>query len=183
MCQNASPFLDPSLMWRIVQRALAVSLLTAERRSIVEVARQAGHFAVDGAQHLRTRLRRARRRRTRVRGRDDPRRACDPGATSAPGRWLPSKRKLCLSGAFPRADARTRTGDPFITSEVLYQLSYVGFAPRASLPARAGLGRACRPDAPVVDHKRPALVIAPPAADLQIPRRVPLALEAGAAGE
>jgi hypothetical protein len=25
-----------------------------------------------------------------------------------------------------RADARTRTGDPFITSEVLYQLSYVG---------------------------------------------------------
>jgi hypothetical protein len=29
----------------------------------------------------------------------------------------------CKSG---RADARTRTGDPFITSEVLYQLSYVG---------------------------------------------------------
>ena len=26
----------------------------------------------------------------------------------------------------PRADARTRTADPFITSEVLYQLSYVG---------------------------------------------------------
>ena len=24
------------------------------------------------------------------------------------------------------ADARTRTADPFITSEVLYQLSYVG---------------------------------------------------------
>ena len=28
--------------------------------------------------------------------------------------------------AFRGADARTRTGDPFITSEVLYQLSYVG---------------------------------------------------------
>ncbi len=28
--------------------------------------------------------------------------------------------------AHPQADARTRTGDPFITSEVLYQLSYVG---------------------------------------------------------
>ena len=28
------------------------------------------------------------------------------------------------------ADARTRTGDPFITSEVLYQLSYVGDGPR-----------------------------------------------------
>jgi hypothetical protein len=27
---------------------------------------------------------------------------------------------------FLRADARNRTGDPFITSEVLYQLSYVG---------------------------------------------------------
>ena len=26
----------------------------------------------------------------------------------------------------PQADARTRTGDPFITNEVLYQLSYVG---------------------------------------------------------
>ena len=26
----------------------------------------------------------------------------------------------------PRADAGTRTPDPFITSEVLYQLSYVG---------------------------------------------------------
>jgi hypothetical protein len=25
-----------------------------------------------------------------------------------------------------KADARTRTADPFITSEVLYQLSYVG---------------------------------------------------------
>jgi hypothetical protein len=30
--------------------------------------------------------------------------------------------------AILRADARTRTGDPFITSEVLYQLSYVGEA-------------------------------------------------------
>ena len=29
-----------------------------------------------------------------------------------------------------RADARTRTADPFITSEVLYQLSYVGEAVR-----------------------------------------------------
>ena len=26
----------------------------------------------------------------------------------------------------PKADARTRTGDPIITSDVLYQLSYVG---------------------------------------------------------
>ncbi len=33
-----------------------------------------------------------------------------------------------------QADARTRTGDPFITSEVLYQLSYVGGRRMASLP-------------------------------------------------
>ena len=31
---------------------------------------------------------------------------------------------ICEAG--PGADARTRTADPFITSEVLYQLSYVG---------------------------------------------------------
>jgi hypothetical protein len=37
-----------------------------------------------------------------------------------------------MCGAF-RADAGTRTPDPFITSEVLYQLSYVGT--RAMLPA------------------------------------------------
>ncbi len=30
------------------------------------------------------------------------------------------------SPVFTEADARIRTGDPFITSEVLYQLSYVG---------------------------------------------------------
>jgi hypothetical protein len=33
-----------------------------------------------------------------------------------------------VQGSLRRADARTRTGDPFITSEVLYQLSYVGGA-------------------------------------------------------
>jgi hypothetical protein len=39
-------------------------------------------------------------------------------------------------GGFVEADARTRTGDPFITSEVLYQLSYVGGAAAPSLAAR-----------------------------------------------
>jgi hypothetical protein len=33
-----------------------------------------------------------------------------------------------MSGAFNEADGETRTPDPFITSEVLYQLSYVGAA-------------------------------------------------------
>ena len=41
------------------------------------------------------------------------------------------------------ADARTRTGDPFITSEVLYQLSYVG-APRIVGASRL-LRRAMQP--------------------------------------
>src|SRR4051812_35288685 len=46
---------------------------------------------------------------------------------------------------FLRADGRTRTGDPFITSEVLYQLSYVGAraGPRslATVRARGMAGR------------------------------------------
>ena len=33
---------------------------------------------------------------------------------------------LCREFLERQADARTRTADPFITSEVLYQLSYVG---------------------------------------------------------
>jgi hypothetical protein len=37
-----------------------------------------------------------------------------------------SARKPTIAGPSRQADARTRTGDPFITSEVLYQLSYVG---------------------------------------------------------
>ena len=36
---------------------------------------------------------------------------------------LSSVENPCKSG---KADARIRTADPFITSEVLYQLSYVG---------------------------------------------------------
>ena len=32
-----------------------------------------------------------------------------------------------------RADAGTRTPDPIITSDVLYQLSYVGNAPRVDI--------------------------------------------------
>jgi hypothetical protein len=38
----------------------------------------------------------------------------------------PAGRDSPAHAALTEADARTRTGDPFITSEVLYQLSYVG---------------------------------------------------------
>ena len=40
-----------------------------------------------------------------------------------------SVEKALICRPSSRADARTRTGDPFITSEVLYQLSYVGVCP------------------------------------------------------
>src|SRR5918996_5372456 len=48
---------------------------------------------------------------------------CGPPAFPSPPS---SKVKGPVSRAFLVADARTRTADPFITSEVLYQLSYVG---------------------------------------------------------
>ena len=43
---------------------------------------------------------------------------------------------LALAGRLREADARTRTGDPFITSEVLYQLSYVGGLPTVAAVSR-----------------------------------------------
>ena len=46
------------------------------------------------------------------------------------------ERKPCNCRQFERADAGTRTPDPFITSEVLYQLSYVG----VERPVYPGLG-------------------------------------------
>ena len=46
-----------------------------------------------------------------------------------------------ISAYLRGADARIRTADPFITSEVLYQLSYVGagasIAPARDLPSTA----------------------------------------------
>jgi hypothetical protein len=53
----------------------------------------------------------------------------------------PENEKPRRSGAFGGADERIRTADPFITSEVLYQLSYVGAAANASA---GGLGRPTR---------------------------------------
>src|SRR5205807_8208272 len=70
-----------------------------------------------------------------------------------------------------RADARTRTGDPFITSEVLYQLSYVGV--RRPVYPGSGLGRQAQPlgvGAPILGQDGPSLVVAPAAADLEVPR-------------
>ena len=67
-------------------------------------------------------------------------------APAAPQTKTPPER------GFLKADARTRTGDPFITSEVLYQLSYVGkvLVCRAfAIPRRGGRGfRAANSAAP-----------------------------------
>ena len=49
---------------------------------------------------------------------------------------LPSVRSSLYAGDSGKADARTRTGDPFITSEVLYQLSYVGAKTSLSPPPK-----------------------------------------------
>ena len=62
----------------------------------------------------------ARRRRRRIA--PECYEQCYPAAHGAAA----GKEKRPVSRAFLRADGRTRTGDPFITSEVLYQLSYVG---------------------------------------------------------
>ena len=52
----------------------------------------------------------------------------DPKWTLRPKSALqrPAAKHANLQVDHLRADARNRTGDPFITSEVLYQLSYVG---------------------------------------------------------
>ena len=49
-------------------------------------------------------------------------------AEAAMARRATSIQNAWKAQACDEADARTRTGDPFITSEVLYQLSYVGGA-------------------------------------------------------
>ena len=58
----------------------------------------------------------------------------------------PNRVEIVTGGAPQRrrrgeADGRTRTGDPFITSEVLYQLSYVGERPANRHPPSAGVPR------------------------------------------
>jgi hypothetical protein len=130
------------------------------------------------------------RRAARGRSRSDDRfRATFPDVPSEFPCALPWSLRMTAAITFSlemlRADARTRTGDPFITSEVLYQLSYVG-GPRVSLGAfRRRLEQATgrRAIAPLLHQDRPALVIAPAAADLQIARREALAPEAGAASQ
>jgi hypothetical protein len=54
-----------------------------------------------------------------------------PGAAARKqaGRRSPGQGRTSSAAGVVRADERIRTADPFITSEVLYQLSYVGEVP------------------------------------------------------
>ena len=60
----------------------------------------------------------------------------------------PRRRPTCktrfLSRISLEADARIRTADPFITSEVLYQLSYVGETPTVAVSGASDPRRARR---------------------------------------
>jgi integrase len=113
-------------------RHTCATLLLYEGRTINEVAEHLGHadpgFTARTYAHVMRDAPRRRRitiseairtghaaasRRPRV----------DPSAGEPANHPRRSAKKSLEIG---RADARTRTGDPFITSEVLYQLSYVG---------------------------------------------------------
>src|SRR5271155_1886994 len=84
----------------------------------------------DVSRHVRGPLRRVRRAKPCVRRGEDLGRSRKSASSERPQDRATFEK--------PRADAGTRTPDPFITSEVLYQLSYVGAATDASgAPARA----------------------------------------------
>ena len=113
-------------------RHTCATLLLYEGRTLNEVAEHLGHadpgFTARTYAHV---MRDASRRRRvpiteairRARATVSRRPLVDPSASVAMDRPSRSARK---SLQIEEADARTRTGDPFITSEVLYQLSYVG---------------------------------------------------------
>ena len=115
-----------------MNRHTCATLLLYEGRTLNEVAEHLGHadpgFTARTYAHV---MRDASRRRRvpiteairRARATISRRPLVDPSASGAMNR--PS-RSAGKSLQIEKADARTRTGDPFITSEVLYQLSYVG---------------------------------------------------------
>jgi integrase len=121
--------------------ATPARLLVYEGRTLNEVAEHLGHadpgfgFTARTYAHVMRDAPRRRRitiseaiRKERVAASRRPR--VDP---SDPTRATRTARSAKKSLQIDEADARTRTGDPFITSEVLYQLSYVGSAPTVAL--------------------------------------------------
>ena len=67
------------------------------------------------------------------------------------GSRLRETRKACKCRPRQEGDARIRTADPFITSDVLYQLSYVGVGRILAASRRTG----ARPGPTVVDSEPP----------------------------
>jgi len=112
-------------------RHTCATLLLYEGRTLNEVAEHLGHadpgFTARTYAHV---MRDSARRRITIseairKGRAAARRRplVDP-STANPGTSARESDEKSLE--IERADARIRTADPFITSEVLYQLSYVG---------------------------------------------------------
>ncbi len=113
-------------------RHTCATLLLYEGRTLNEVAEHLGHADPGFTARTYAHVMRDAPRRRRVPISEAIRKAraaalrrplVDPSG-SEPAIQLNRRRKKSLQTE--RADARTRTGDPFITSEVLYQLSYVG---------------------------------------------------------
>ena len=113
-------------------RHTCATLLLYEGRTLNEVAEHLGHadpgFTARTYTHVMRDAARWRRitiseaiRTGRVAAARRP--LVDPSADNSKSRATSSSEKDLQ---IERADARTRTADPFITSEVLYQLSYVG---------------------------------------------------------
>jgi Phage integrase family len=113
-------------------RHTCATLLLYEGRTLNEVAEHLGHadpgFTARTYAHVMRDAPRRRRitiseaiRKGRVAASRRPQ--VDPSDAKRASRAARSEKKSLQLG---EADARTRTGDPFITSEVLYQLSYVG---------------------------------------------------------
>ncbi len=115
-------------------RHTCATLLLHEGHTLNEVAEHLGHadpgFTARTYAHV---MRDASHRRRvpiteairRARAAASRRPLVDPSGSETADRTSRSREK---SLEIEKADARTRTGDPFITSEVLYQLSYVGGA-------------------------------------------------------
>jgi hypothetical protein len=129
-------------------RHTCATLLLYEGRTLNEVAEHLGHadpgFTARTYAHV---MRDASRRRRvpitetipKARAAASRRLLVDPSTGESAVRASRSGKK---SLEIERADARTRTGDPFITSEVLYQLSYVGEAPTVAAPGASEARRA-----------------------------------------
>ena len=116
-------------------RPTCATLLLYEGRTLNEVAEHLGHADPGFTARTYAHVMRDASRRRRVPISEAIRRARAAAARRplvAPSAAEPafqSKRRGEKSLQIGRADARTRTGDPIITSDVLYQLSYVGSAP------------------------------------------------------